>query len=107
MRDRIGSVHASRLLCEEHSPFKVPERRQLQNQTRLGGQAMRYSEIKAEMTHASSNGYIYVTLVTDYLIPTFRGSVILVTILNGKYPLMFITDFRYVWGLNQIRKSDN
>ena len=86
---------------------RLPERRQLRSQTRLGGQVMRYSEIKAEVTHARSNGYIYVTLVTDYSIPTFRGSVILVTILNGKYPLMFITDFRYVWGLNQIRKSDN
>ena len=67
---------------------------------------MRYSEIKAETTHARSNGYIYVTLVTDYLIPAFRESVMLVTNLNRKYPLMFIRDFRYVWELNQIRESN-
>ena len=54
---------------------------------------MRYSEIKAETTHARSNGYIYVTLVTDYLIPAFRESVMLVTDLNRKYPLMLIRDF--------------
>ena len=58
---------------------------------------MCYCGIKAETMHASSNGYIYVIYVTDYLIPTFRGSVILVTILNRKYPLIFVTDFRYIW----------
>ena len=56
----------------------------------------RYSEIGAETTHAHSNGYIYVTLVTDYPITAFRGSVMISNQLNRIYPFMFIRDFRYV-----------
>ena len=77
-------------------PTRLPERRQLRSQIRLGGQMTRYSEIGAETTHAHSNGYIYVTLVTDYSITAFRGSVRISNQLNRKYPLMFITDFRNV-----------
>ena len=65
-------------------PIRLPERRQLRSQIRLGGQMTRYSEIGAETTHAHSNGYIYVTLVTDYSITAFRGSVRISNQLNRK-----------------------
>ena len=48
---------------------------------------------------------VYVIYVISYLIPIFVGLVVYALIdrdffvinLNGKYPKMFVTDFRYIW----------
>ena len=54
--------------------------------------------------HASSNGYIYVIYVIDYLIPTFKGSVILVTILKWEISPDICNGFPLYLELNQMRE---
>ena len=105
LRDKIGSVRAD---CEanERRPFvKISETRQARCRARLGDQTIRYYEIKTDSAYASFHSCIYVIYVISYLIPIFVGLAVctlinrdfFVTNLNRKYPLIIVTDFRYVW----------
>ena len=66
---------------------------------------MHFYEMKTGSAHASFHSCIYVIYVISYLIPIFVELVVCTLIdrdffvinLNGKYPLIFVTDFRYVW----------
>ena len=105
-RCEIGLARNAQIVYHKRCYFsKIPETGQARCQARHSGQTLRFYETQTGSAHASIHSCIYAIYVIGYLIPIFMGLVIYTLInrdlfvinLNGKYPKIFVTDFRHIW----------